>query len=103
MKKLEMIKELVKQGEIQKALSKLADITLLSHNEELEKVFMKRYSTGESIVQLGKLNKDCADINSDGTVYEYNKVNDGTWMVINVTTESIMNAINEIEDILKVA
>lgn len=105
MKKLEMVKNLAKKGNMQKALEKFLDVVFVSDDIEMTDVFMKRYQTGESIYQFyGEyLNDNCVELEPDGTIYEYYEEKDGSIMVIDVTKESLLNAVKEFENLLKVA
>lgn len=103
MEKLEMVKKLAQQGKIQKALNKLADIIFEPSDMELTDVFMKKYQTGEMILEMFEdLNDDSIEMELD-EYYEFYDLEDGTTMAIEITTESIMNTIAEVENILKVA
>ena len=104
MKKLEMVKKLAQEGKIQRALNKLSDIVYTPCNTELiEDAFMSKYQTGDMILQMFEdLDENSVEMELN-EYYEMYDLEDGTTMAIEITTESIMKIVEEMERLLKVA
>lgn len=104
MKNLEMIKKMVAE-DIQEAMDKLIGILIELEDEDMidsEEVFYNKYSNGEFFKCEGVI-KDIDLHLMNNYYYEYKRLEDGLVSVKEITQESILNTIAEIEDILKVA
>ena len=104
MKNLEMIKKMVAE-DIQEAMDKLIGILIELEDEDMidsEEVFYNKYSNGEFFKCEGVIKDIDLDL-MNNCYYEYKRLEDGLVSVKEITQESIMNTIAEIEDILKVA
>jgi len=101
MKELKMVKGLVKEGNMQEALEKLAEITLESDDIELVDTFMSKFQTGDMMLQMVDIDNSI-DLESD-IYYQFHDKKDGSIVAKKVTKKCIMQSIKEIEKILNIA
>jgi len=104
MKNLEMIKKMVAE-DVQEAMDKLIGVLIELEDEDMidsEEVFYNKYSNGGFFKCEGVITSDDLYL-TDRCYYEYEENENGSILVKEITKESIMNTITEIENILKVA
>jgi choline kinase len=109
MKNLEMVKELVGANRLQEGLIMLDDMfleNLVPKSDELLDILHSEFQTGNMICSLfeGKyeLSEDCLCIEDDDTFYKV-EISINKVTVSNITKETVLQIIAEIEEEMKVA